>query len=658
MKRTTLVLLGSFLALAACDSTPPDPVETVAVTPGSLAVGIGQSRQLDATATTVGGSDVDPSKINWGSTDEQVATVDATGLVTGVGQGQAEIIASVGAAADTAVVSVGPLVFNANAFDACTDPDFRAGRVVAETDNAIIVEDIAAPANGFSAADYQEIAQEFETNVYPTVTANFGTPTDIDGNGKVYIFYTNAVNELTDPGEDSYIGGFFYARDLFPSQDTTGFQGCPASNVAEIFYMLVPDPTGEINENQRTADFVRRVTIGTLAHEFEHLINASRRLYVNDAVRQDGSWAEVAWLDEGLAHIAEELVFYADAGMAPESNITGSDDTDGGAQIDTDAEREAFNEFQISNFIRFNNYLLTTEDATFFGLNDDLETRGSTWSFLRYAADRSTASPQTPIWHQLVRDATTFGFTNLEGPFGQNVETWMTDWAIAHYTDDLVTTDAVYRHPSWDFRYVLGQAIQDSNGNPVGFDLTTRSLVATDTLAFTVNGGGAAYIEFAVPASTTAELVVVADETTSGTSCLSGGPTISLAVGQVHRTTWGNSGYLCLAQQPAAADYALIPVVQVTSPTSFVGLKVSGTNVVAPTPSANVLATFDRRPAFPVASIQRLQPDERFEALLRRRERIELSPHVEGASARFSVGPARMQVSPTTDLQLAIVRVR
>ena len=44
------------------------------------------------------------------------------------------------------------------------------------------------------------------------------------------------------------------------------------------------------------------VTPGTLAHEYQHLINAGRRLYVNNA-----NAFEDMWLNEGLSHIAEEL---------------------------------------------------------------------------------------------------------------------------------------------------------------------------------------------------------------------------------------------------------------------------------------------------------------------------------------------------------------
>src|SRR5690606_23646136 len=153
---------------------------------------------------------------------------------------------------------------------------------------------------------FATIAGTFDDLVWDVNIASFGEPSDIDENGRVIIFYTRAVNELTPSGADSYVGGFFYNRDLFP---TSGANGGAGSNEGEMFYMLVPDPNGEVNGNRRATDFVLERTYSVLAHEFQHLINDSRRLYVNKAL----VW-EDSWLNEGLSHIAEELAFYAASG--------------------------------------------------------------------------------------------------------------------------------------------------------------------------------------------------------------------------------------------------------------------------------------------------------------------------------------------------------
>ena len=82
------------------------------------------------------------------------------------------------------------------------------------------------------------------------------------------LFFTRAVNELTPTGSQSVVGGFFYGRDLFPKQDSPQLgsgSGCPSSNVAEMFYLLVPDPNGVVNGNVRTKNFVSHLTVSTTA---------------------------------------------------------------------------------------------------------------------------------------------------------------------------------------------------------------------------------------------------------------------------------------------------------------------------------------------------------------------------------------------------------
>src|SRR5205807_2203657 len=102
--------------------------------------------------------------------------------------------------------------------------------------------------------------------------------------------YTRAVNELTPAGSSGVIEGFFNPRDLFPTAGNATIQGCSGSNFAEMFYLIVPDPNGTINGNKRSNDQVQRFTIGTTAHEYQHLINAARRIYINNADDFEEVW--------------------------------------------------------------------------------------------------------------------------------------------------------------------------------------------------------------------------------------------------------------------------------------------------------------------------------------------------------------------------------
>lgn len=279
-------------------------------------------------------------------------------------------------------LNLGDLIsLNVNGTDPCSNAVYHSARVVAVGSHAIILSDTLNPKGGFSTADYQRYAARFDTLVYPLDVGNFGEPTDIDKNGHIAILFTRAVNELTPANSPQYVGGFAFTRDLFPTTKTARAQACAGSNEGEYFYMLAPDPSGTINSNVRTTGFVDSATTAVIAHEFQHIINASRRLYVNNTPQ-----FEEKWLDEGLAHVAEELLFYRESGLVPRSNI------DLNAIRATLPIRLAYNGDMSGNGGRYKSYLMAPAASSPYALNDSLPTRGAIWSFLRYAVDRVNAT--------------------------------------------------------------------------------------------------------------------------------------------------------------------------------------------------------------------------------------------------------------------------
>lgn len=373
--------------------------------------------------------------------------------------------------------------------DACQTPDIRTGVVMAVSQHAIVVADTGNPTGGYTAADYQTIGVQFDS-VYTMDVNAFGTPTDIDNNGHVVMFFTRAVNELTPRASSSVVGGFFYARDLFPTQDSPQLgsgSGCPTSNVAEMFYLMVPDPNGVVNGNVRTKSFVSHLTVSTTAHEFQHLINASRRLYINTAATD----FEVVWLNEGLSHVAEELLFYQQSdGLAPRMDI------DSLRFVSDQKNVDAYNYDQQSNFGRFRSYLQRPSTSSPYAPDDSLWTRGATWSFLRYAADhRGTSDSDT--WFKLVNSTST-GMQNLIGVFGTGLPTMFRDWAIANLTDDVPGVSSEFQHPSWNFRSVF-----DFIPSIKVYPLNTATVGDGSPLGLSLKAGNTAYIRFSIGAGQT-----------------------------------------------------------------------------------------------------------------------------------------------------------
>ena len=377
------------------------------------------------------------------------------------------------------------LNLNTNSSFACTNASVRTGRVVAISDRAIVVADTANPADGFTTADYQSFGAAFDTLVYPVDTLNFGTPTDIDKNQHVILFYTRAVNELTPPQQSFYVGGFFFSRDLFPLTTTGNATGCAGSNFAEMFYMLVPDPTGVVNQNVRSVDFVRSVAVATLAHEFQHLINAGRRLYVNTG----SSTFEDAFLDEGLAHEAEELVFYRAAGLTPGQNLSYE-------QIQLSPRgKDAFDTFVAADFRRLREYLISPLTNSPYASNANITTRGAIWSFLRYAADRRGGN-ETQMWFQLANPPeNAHGIANLTSVVTPDLASWVRDWGIANYTDDFVSgVERAFTYASWNIRSAVSVVNQGA------WPLTTIPMDTANLTFVGVGDGGAGYLRFGVAA--------------------------------------------------------------------------------------------------------------------------------------------------------------
>ncbi len=141
------------------------------------------------------------------------------------------------------------------------------------------------------AAVINDIISEFDNNIYPKLTTNFGSPSDIDNNGKVTLLLLDIKDTYQDEN-DSYIGGYFFSVDLFSQDELTGI-GYPRhykSNEREMLYI-------DINPGDPTSESLK----STVAHEFQHLINFSNNVIV------ENGYPMPVWVDEGFAMAAEAI---------------------------------------------------------------------------------------------------------------------------------------------------------------------------------------------------------------------------------------------------------------------------------------------------------------------------------------------------------------
>lgn len=340
--------------------------------------------------------------------------------------------------------------------------------VVEDADGrAAIVQDTAAPEGtitqgGFTSMDFQEIGATFDTLVVPVDSAYFGSPTDIDGNERVFILFTPKVNELDPDTGDTQVGGFFIPQDLSdsgdPDKDGAG-SICAASNESELLYIRAPDPGGQFSDNATTADEARRNAFSVSSHELQHLLNAANRVIKN----QNGGFGdlETTWLSEGLSHVAEEVVGLAALDVPVRSNLI-YDETAG-------SDSQTFQTYLINDFFNAGRFMESSPTARSLATEDpqgqeSLQMRGFGWLFVRWVTDHHASASAGAVpgsgEETLIRDLAqadgnelSTGVDNVEGVTGAAFGGLLADFGLTLSVDDDVDgAGGAQVLPTWHLR--------------------------------------------------------------------------------------------------------------------------------------------------------------------------------------------------------------
>lgn len=377
------------------------------------------------------------------------------------------------------------------------------GVVRAVGSNVVLVEDVDAPDPSFPEETWATLRDEFDEVVFPTDSLYFGGPADIDGNGRIVVLVTPEVNRLTPRSATGRIGGFFLPLDLTDSGDPEGdgLQGpggevCPASNEGELLYLAAPDPEGRFGSPLREDQALRNAR-SVVAHELEHLLSAEQRLVFGDA--DFGELGDV-WLQEGLAHVAEEVVGLRLMDRAPGDNVSWEEIEGDRRQLDR------FNTFHLNNFARLDLFMRQPTVAPVLATADPggapgLQMRGFSWSLLRWAADREGTGGEAAFFRALSRGGPSHeaGIDNLEAATGRQWRDLLSDYRLALALDDAGVEGASpdLRITTWDVRSVFaGLAENSSSGSsfPFRFPLAITELpVETTAVDFEARAATAAY---------------------------------------------------------------------------------------------------------------------------------------------------------------------
>ncbi|PYO62718.1 MAG: hypothetical protein DMD70_05245 [Gemmatimonadetes bacterium] len=292
-----------------------------------------------------------------------------------------------------------------------------------------IYVDNAAPQPGLTQSDLDNLRAVFDTRLYETDTLAFGRESDIDSNGMVIVLMTGKVNALVTSAQctnptGGYVAGYFFGADLITTPPfATG-------NGAEIFYSIVPDPSGTLS-CAHSVVAVSQIVPVTFVHEFQHMISFNQHFLVR------GNFPEDLWLNEGLSHYAEEnggRTFLPDTGTFCRY-VFG----------------DLYNSAQY--FTAPHNYFLV--DTAGIG---GLANRGAYWLFVRYLVDQvgATLGSADSATRRLDGTALT-GAANVSNATGGTAfPTVLAHWGLANYVSDLSLPGFIappeLRYVTWKFR--------------------------------------------------------------------------------------------------------------------------------------------------------------------------------------------------------------
>ena len=172
----------------------------------------------------------------------------------------------------------------------------KAATLALETPHALFYVDDEDTAH-YPAGFWTTIGPLFEERIYPVTTRVFGAESDVDGNGRLTLFFTHELGAHVDGG---WLIGYFGNNDLLRPRDGSPDCGGTGSNHTDMLYMN-DIANGQAN-GYAAADLAASVFPATIAHELQHLINLNQRCLLRVC-----NQPEATWVNEGLSKVAEDL---------------------------------------------------------------------------------------------------------------------------------------------------------------------------------------------------------------------------------------------------------------------------------------------------------------------------------------------------------------
>ncbi|MCG6146163.1 peptidase MA family protein [Leptospira bandrabouensis] len=157
--------------------------------------------------------------------------------------------------------------------------------MVGEGSNVVVYKERSLSVN----YDLAKFAKDFDTITYPKLITTFGTPSDVDGDGKVKILVMDIKDGAT--ANSAYVAGYYDPVNFFPDN----FFSPIRSNYAEVLYLDGKELIAALSRDPNAF-------ASTAAHEFQHLLRYPRMRAVNQT--------DEIWINEGTSEVASDIAGY------------------------------------------------------------------------------------------------------------------------------------------------------------------------------------------------------------------------------------------------------------------------------------------------------------------------------------------------------------
>lgn len=241
--RVRFGLFGGILAVwifyAAC-SSDPDAASTVTLDPASATmVSLGETLTLTATARTSEGQEVAGASFTWSSSNDAVATVEQSGLVTAAANGTVTVTATTGGVNGTASVEVaqvatrvdvsppsatitaygtdGAVQLTASAFDAGDSPIPSAMFSWTSSDDQVALVGLTGAVTTTGAGTATITATRDGASAGSAITSN--PPTVPTANLQAHYPFTGNAADASGNGRDGTVTGATLQPDRFENTD-------------------------------------------------------------------------------------------------------------------------------------------------------------------------------------------------------------------------------------------------------------------------------------------------------------------------------------------------------------------------------------------------------------------------------------------------------